>query len=164
MARQVSMKAPGNNVLASVRFAGAPLGSNSIVVPDANLSDGRAVVEVRQQGIKTQVGVNKLEGLTVRARRGANRIVFTLTAKPKAFTKVTGRRDGTGRIVVLGATKAPVAKAPPPPPSPTPSPSPSPTPSPTPPPAPTPPSPQPPPPAPPPPHEDAPPPPPPHED
>ena len=74
--------------------------------------------------------MNKLEGLTVRARRGANRIVFTLTAKPKAFTKVTGRRDGTGRIVVLAATKAPVAKAPPPPPSPTPSPSPSPTPTP----------------------------------
>ena len=63
-------------MLASVRFAGAPLGSNSIVVPDANLGDGRAVIEVRQQGIKTVVGVNKLEGLTVRAttRREPDRV------------------------------------------------------------------------------------------
>jgi hypothetical protein len=118
IARQVTMNAPGSSVDAAVRFVGAPLGSHSVVVTDGNLSDGRAVVQVRQKGIISEVGVNELRGLTVRAKRGANRVVFTLTAKAKAFTKVTGRRDGTGKIVVLTATKAPTPKAPPPPPPP----------------------------------------------
>ena len=63
-------------------------------------SSGRSGISDRLEryasaGGSINIVVNKLEGLTVRARPGPNRIVFTLTAKPKAFTKVTGRRDGT---------------------------------------------------------------------
>ena len=169
IARQVTMNAPGSSVNAAIRFVGAPLGSHSVVVLDGNLSDGRAVVQVRQKGIISEVGVNELRGLTLRAKRGANRVVFTLTAKAKAFTKVTGRRDRTGKIVVLTATKAPTPKAPPPPPPPPPvlgsPPPPPPPPVFNPPPPPPPPPVTPPPPPPPPPsHEDhPPPPPPPHE-
>ena len=115
-ARKIAMSTQGNKTLASVSFTGPALRTDALVVRDANLSDGRAVVEVRQQGIRSGAAVSRLGGLAVRVTAPlANRLVFMLTAKPRTFTRVVARRQ-SGRLLVLQATRSPVAPPPPPPP------------------------------------------------
>jgi Protein kinase domain len=148
-ATRLALTPAGGTILATVRFSGGRIRAGSLAAPDPDLSDGTAVVEVRQKGIDSRVGSDRLKGLTVRARSSANRLVLTFSAKPGAFTSVVPRRDGSGRSVVVQAKKAAAPTPPSPtptptPPSPTPSPTPTPTPPPSPPPAPTPPPPPPP--------------------
>ena len=147
-AKSIAMRSPGKNVQATISFSDAPVRVGALGVPDRNLSDGRAVVQLRQRGVSSGLGVAKLNGLMVRTAPGRNRLVFTMTAKKGMFSTVTARRGPGGRTVVLEARRIVVAPppptvAPPPPPPPaTISPPPSPQP---PPPAPPPPPPPPPP-------------------
>jgi serine/threonine protein kinase len=146
-ATRVTMSSPGNTVQAAVRFTGAPLGKNSVVVGDADLSDGQALVEVRQEGIKSRVVASRLEGLTVRPTLGRNRLVFRISAEIGDFTSLKRRLDSSRRVLLLQATRT--AVVPPPPPAPPPPAPPPPAPPPPAPPPPAPPPPAPPPPAPP---------------
>ena len=149
-AESIAMRLPGKNVQATIRFGDAPVRAGALGVPDRDLSDGKAVVQLRQRGVSSGLGVGNADGLTVRTAPGRNRLVFTVTAKKGTFSSISARRGAGGRSVVLEAKRIVVAPPPPtvapPPPAPPPvtiAPPPSPPPSPT----PTPPTPPPPPPA-----------------
>jgi len=115
-ANRVRVSAPKGAVVTSIGFTGAALSPNSVRVRDADLSDGRARVEIRQKGIRSIVGVNRLGGVTVRPTRAANLLVFTLTAKPGAFTSVKDRLQNGRRTLVLQSLRSVVVPPPPPPP------------------------------------------------
>ena len=146
-ASRLRMTAPNDRaVLASISFADAPIGRDSVVARDTDLSDGSATIQVWQKGIRSRVTTGRSGGLTVRTTPRPNRLIFALTAEPGAFTTVEPRLDGSRRVLVLRATRTLVA--PPPAPTPVPQPQPQPSPTPLPPPAPQPPPPTPPPPPP----------------
>ena len=113
-AKSIAMTSPGRNVRATIRFSDAPVRAGALRVPDRNLSDGHAVVQLRQRGVSSGLGIAKLNGLTVRAAPGRNRLVFTLTAKKGVFSTVTAQRGAGNRSVVLEAKRIVVAPPPPP--------------------------------------------------
>ncbi len=120
-ASRIRMSAPTDQaVLATITFTDASIGRNSLVPTDKNLSDGRATIEVRQQGITSELGVGRSGGLIVRTTERPNRLVFALTAEPGAFTTVDPRFDGSRRVLVLRATRTVVVPPPPPTPQPPP--------------------------------------------
>ena len=112
LARSASMTNRPRSVLTIVRFLEGRLAASSIVVMDDRIGDGRAFIELRKPGIRSAVGANKLGGLSVRIKRATDRLLVTLRAKPRAFVGLRVRRDSTGRVLALVATKAPEPKPP----------------------------------------------------
>jgi hypothetical protein len=145
IAQSLALRDQGTAVVASLRFSGGALGSNSVKTADANMSDGRGLAEVRQKGIRTAVSTGSVPGVTFRVRRSGDVLRISVTAKKGAFTKLEARRDATGTALALKLTEKPKPKPkatspqpqpvrsdnPPPPPSPSSNSNPPPPPSPT---------------------------------
>src|SRR5918994_6389526 len=98
------MSARDGGVFATITFTGAALPAGGVVVTNEDLSDGAAVVQVRQKGIRERIGTHRLDGLTVRSSRDPNRLVFRLSAEPGDFTNVKRQLQGGRRVLVLRAT------------------------------------------------------------
>jgi tRNA A-37 threonylcarbamoyl transferase component Bud32 len=108
-----------DDVLLTLRTAGAPLGPRSVALRDKDLGDGQAWFEVQGEGIRTKTRGGKEGPLDVLIRKGPDRLRVDVTAASGSLSTLTLSRVGPHRVVV--AISKP-AQPPPPPASPPPSP------------------------------------------
>lgn len=100
-ARMIILRERPASVSATVRFTGPPLESTSVVVRDDDLSDGYALVEIWQGGIRSQAASKQLGGVGVRVAPDAARLGVTLLAAPGSFGRVRGSVGRNPRTVAL---------------------------------------------------------------
>jgi hypothetical protein len=97
-------------VVANLRFSGGALRTKAVITRDANMADGRGLVEVRQKGIRTAVSKGGVPGVTIRVRRSGDILRLAVSAKPGAFTALKATRDSTGTAMAIRLTKKPKPK------------------------------------------------------
>jgi hypothetical protein len=98
-------------VVANLRFSGGALRTKAVITRDANMADGRGLVEVRQKGIRTAVSKGGVSGVTIRVRRSGDILRLAVSADAGAFTALKATRDSTGTAMAIRLTKKPKPKA-----------------------------------------------------
>jgi hypothetical protein len=97
--------------VANLRFSGGALRTKAVITRDANMADGRGLVEVRQKGIRTAVSKGGVSGVTIRVRRSGDILRLAVSADAGAFTALKATRDSTGTAMAIRLTKKPKPKA-----------------------------------------------------
>jgi hypothetical protein len=97
-------------VVANLRFSGGALRSKAVILRDGNMTDGRGLVEVRQNGVRSAVSKGGVPGVTIRVRRSGDILRVAVAAKAGAFTALKAARDSTGTSMAIRLTKKPKPK------------------------------------------------------
>ena len=103
----------GDQVKSTIQTSGPELAGATIRVPDAAIADGKATFELRKPDIDTRIARESGNGVTIAVADKTDRAVFTVTAAPGAFSKMSTPAINGARTVVVSFTDTP---APPPPP------------------------------------------------
>jgi hypothetical protein len=108
VAEQLTVASSGGDVKAGVSFADAKLTAKDVTVPDDQIADGEATFVVWQKDIGTRVGRKSADGVTLAvAADKPQRLRFTVTAAPGAFTGMSAPRVIGGRKVEVSLVAAP---------------------------------------------------------
>jgi hypothetical protein len=106
--RTIAFAPSGDDLTGSIRLSGRPLRVGSVHVRDGDLSDGRALLLVRQPGITSRVRSDTFGPLSVLVRKGPGVIRIDVAADAGAFTGLSARAVGEHRIVLAIARSQPV--------------------------------------------------------
>jgi hypothetical protein len=106
-AQSFSILEQPTQVVANLRFSGGALRTKAVITRDANMADGRGLVEVRQKGIRTAVSKGGVPGVTIRVRRSGDILRVAVSAKSGAFTALKATRDSTGTAMAIRLPKKP---------------------------------------------------------
>jgi predicted Ser/Thr protein kinase len=105
---RMRMEESSKAVTVTLELDGGRLPASGILVPDRNLADGAALVELWQGGISSSVGDAATSGgLETQVAGALGRVSVRLSAAADAFRTVEVRRSGNGSAVVITAAKAP---------------------------------------------------------
>ena len=92
--RRVRSTRSGDALSLVLALGGGRLDETSIVVRDGTLSDGKAVFEIWQGGIRSRIRSRTVDGVTLRVGSEAGRLRLTLTASRGLYERLRIGRDG----------------------------------------------------------------------
>jgi hypothetical protein len=96
----------GGNVTATLTTSGPKLASGDVQVSDGAITDGRASLQLRGDGIQARVGRRTAGALTMAIARKGDALTLTFKAAPGAFETMT-RPELRGNRVVVSFTVPP---------------------------------------------------------
>lgn len=105
----IDMAESGRTVTTTIRLDGGRLPASGFLVGERDISAGRAVVELWQGGIGTNVQGDELGDLTVAIAAKPGRLVVTLTAPEGTYETFAARRGANGAIVLTVTEPAPTS-------------------------------------------------------
>jgi predicted Ser/Thr protein kinase len=94
---RIMLQGTGDPVLISLRSSGR-LHAGAIHVPDSDLSDGHAMIRIRQKGIRSTTPGGTFGPATVLVRKGAGFLRIDVAAEAGSFTTLTARAVDEHRI------------------------------------------------------------------
>jgi hypothetical protein len=103
---EITTRERGDELDATLRLAGAPLGRRGLVVRDASIADGRAVLELRQRGLTTRTRGGSYGPVSVRVRRAPGLLRIDVATDAGAFRTIAFRRTN-GHSVAVELHRAP---------------------------------------------------------